>query len=247
MRNDIKESGYNLLEFMIANFIAILLINALLMSYLSVVNNSHFQQALQDLQASVRMAEEILAERIRLAGYVGCANPNQPVDQSQAIEGYDSAHIPSEFNETVVPDTDAVVINSCVSNTTISQNSNLTKMMYFIGDTNRKNSEGKKIFALFQKPLTGDRIELVAGVEKMSLSYGVISSGSITEYYSALQISDWSQVRSINIDLLFNSIDPVLNTPHFYYFQGNKITPTDLLWHQPWTLYITLRERMYGF
>lgn len=241
-----KIAGYNLIEFLIAQLLAMILFASMLMSYLSMVNINQFQQVLQELTASVQFAAELLSERIRLAGYIGCANPNQPIDQNQAITGYDSAHPPPEFHETLAPDTDAVVINSCVSNKDFNDDLTLTKMMYFIADTTRKNSKGQKIFALFQKPINGDRIELVAGVEKMKLNYGVISEDANTAYFSASRIVDWNQVKSISMDLLFNSIEPAVRSPQSYYFQGQQLSASDLLWRQPWSIYINLRERLYG-
>ncbi len=241
-----KAAGYNLIEFLIAQLLAMIIFASMLMSYLSMVNPNQLQQVLQELTASTQFSAEILSERIRLAGYAGCADSNHPIDQNQAITGYDSAHAPAEFHETIAPDTDAVVINGCVSNKGFSEDLTLTKMMYFIADTNRKNSVGEKIFSLFQKPVNGDRIELVAGVEKMKLNYGLVSQGTSTVYFPASQVVDWNQVKSISMDLLFNSIEPALRSPQSYYFQSQKISAKDLLWRQPWNVDINLRERLYG-
>jgi hypothetical protein len=237
-----------LIEILISSALGILLIAGSLSVYLSMTNNNRLQQGSEDLQAAARFSIELLNQRIRIAGYVGCNTPDQPINQDQAITGYDSAHIPSEFHETPIAGTDAIVINSCVSNTYIANNAALTTMMYYIDDTNRKNSLNKPILALFQKPLNGDRLELVAGVENMRIIYGVnLPDSTKLNYYQASQISDWQQVRSVEIDLLFNSIEPLLNKPQPYFFQEQQITPTDLLWRQSWNTYIALRERIHGY
>jgi type IV pilus assembly protein PilW len=220
-----RSFGYSLLEFLLANVLAVIVIAGVFISYLSITNISHFQQNREDMQSSIRFATQILSERIRLAGFIGCAQAEQPVLQDQAIQGYDSDHAPSEFNEKPVSGTDAVVINSCVSNTYIFKNSALTKMMYYIGDTNRKNSAGQKIYALFQKPLNNERLELVTGVDNMQLTYGVLASDTTIAYYTAAQILDWQKVVSVNMNLLFHSEEPVLRVS------------------QPWNIYVTLRER----
>lgn len=237
-------AGFSLLEWLIASALGTLIIAGLMTIYIGIKTNNNRQQVLMDLQDAGRFAVNILNQRIRLAGFTGCADADNPVNQNQAIAGYDSEHLPSVLQNQVIPDTDTVVINSCVSNTQISQNTVLQSVAYFIGDTNRTNHAGQPILALFQKPLDGDRDELVAGVEQMQILYGISAGeGGLLTYYPAGQIVDWQTVRGLQIDLLLNSIDPVLREPEAYYFQGAMLTPADLLLHKAWSTYIYLRER----
>lgn len=243
-----KVNGFTLLELLVASALSIVLMGGLITIYLSIKTNNNLQQALTNLQESGRFALYILNQRIRVAGLVNCKNKSDPVDQDQAIIGYDSSNLPYELQDQVESGTDAVVINSCSDNSSISLNTQLTQMAYFIGDTYRKNSQGQRILALFQKPLNGDRIELVQGVEQMQNLYGVVVSGVTgLAYYPAKLIDDWKKVRIVQINLLMNSVEPILTKPQSYNFNMQEIRPSDLLIHQPWSTDINLRERFNEF
>ncbi len=239
-----SNAGFSLLEWLVASALSTLIISGLITIYLGIKTNNNRQQSLMDLQDSGRFAVTILNQRLRLAGFIGCVNSANPVDQNQAIIGYSSDLLPTPLQNQVVPGTDALVINSCMSNSQISQNTALVSMAYYIGDTGRTNKTGQPILALFQKPLDGDRDELVAGVEQMQILYGVAGGpDGLLIYYPAGQVVDWQTVRGLQIDLLINSIDSVLTTPAAYYFQGKQVLPRDLLIHKEWSTYIFLRER----
>jgi type IV pilus assembly protein PilW len=156
---------------------------------------------------------------------------------TDAIIGYDSnSALPPALQNQVISGTDSFVVTSCVSNSQLSENTELTSMAYFIGDTNRKNSLGMPILALFQKPLDGDRDELVTGVEQMKVLYGLKSDqADVLDYFTASQVTDWQKVRGLQIDLTINSIEPVL---------PKNSSAQDLLLHKNWSTYISLRERL---
>ena len=241
-----KNTGFSLLELLVASALSTLVIAGLIPIYIGIKTNSQYQHALMDLQDSQRFAQILLSQRIRAAGFVGCADASNPVEQSQAIVGYDNNTLPAALQNQVVSGTDAVSIRSCLSQSQISQNAQLANMAYYVGDTYRTNQQGQPVLALFQKPLdSGDRVELVAGVEQMQIRYGIAgnSAASPLTYYTAAQITDWRAVRSLQIELLTNSIDPFLKKPQTYYFNGESITPNDLLLHKPWSVYVSLRER----
>ena len=239
-------SGFTLLEIVISIALSSIIIAGIITLYLAIKNDNNRQQAIIDLEDSARFAQLVLNQRIRTAGYVGCSNPDNPVDQQQAITGYDSEHLPSELQNQVIAGTDAVVIHSCVSRSDISNNAALVSMAYFIGDTHRTNHQGQHILALFQKPMDSDRVELAEGIEQMKILYGVpqTSNSELTSYLSAAQVTNWLTVRSVQIDYLLNSVEPMLTKPQEYYFNGQTQIATDLLIHQPWQIYVTLRERI---
>lgn len=242
--NKLKESGYSILELLIAGALGTIILAVLITIYSAIKASTNRQQFLLDLQDSGRYAQTVLNQRLRSAGFIGCTNPANPVDLSQGIIGYSSQNLPSQLQGQVVAGTDAVVVYSCQSNSQIAADASLVSMAYFIGDTGRLNQSGQPILALFQKPLDGDRLELVAGVEQMQIMYGVAANPAtdILAYYSAAQMTNWQIVRSVQIDLLLNSVDPALTQPQTYYFQGQTVLPKDLLLHLPWSTYIRLRE-----
>jgi prepilin-type N-terminal cleavage/methylation domain-containing protein len=238
------QKGFGLLELLIAIALGTALIAGFITVYLSIKINHNRQQAFLDLQDAERFANTFLSQRIRIAGFVGCADTNNPVDQNQAIVGYSSDRLPSFLQNQVIANTEAVVVKACISNTEMAQNTTLTTMGYYIGNTNRNNLQGQPILALFQKPIDGDREELAAGVEQMQILYGVLDTTTgLMTYYKSEQIADWQTVRILQIDLLFNSVDAVLKKPQAYDFLGQTTLPNDLLLHQPWRIHIALRER----
>ncbi len=240
----VSNKGFNLIELLFAMVISTILVLGLITIYLSIKMNYNLQQALASLQDSARFAINTLNQRIRLAGFLGCADDKNPVDTKQALIGYDSQHLPGSLVTQVVSGTDALVVTSCVSNFYIAKNAEITSMAYYIGDTGRKNSQGQSILALYQKPAGSDREELVSGVEQMQIQYGLAPEGNDVAYYTAEQIIDWQLVRSVKIDLLLNSIEPILTQPQTYYFHGKTIISNDRLLHKVWSTYVALRERI---
>jgi len=222
-----------------------LIIAGLIQIYLAIKLNYNKQQALLNLEESERFAQYILNQRIRQAGLIICQNQSQPVQTDQAITGYNSQNLPVFLQGQVIVGTDALVIKSCENNSHISQDTQFTTMAYYIGDTNRKNQQGQSILGLFQKPEEGDRVELISGIEQMQILYGVSKNpaSELLVYLPAEQVTDWLSVRSVQIDLLLNSIDAVLNKPQTYFFQGQTVMPQDLLLYKSISSYIKLRER----
>lgn len=238
-----KTAAFTLVETSLSIFLGILAMSGLIIAYIAIKTNNYRQQLVSDLLDSGRFVENLLSQRILTAGFIGCQSPEM-IDQIQAIIGYSSGHLPMEWQNQVVPGTDMLLVKSCVSQTHLSQSAKITTMAYFIGDTNRVNRLGMPILGLFEKADGEDRLELAAGVEQMQILYGVSdNSNKSLHYYQAVEINDWSMVGGVQIDLLVNSIEPALKQPHSYHFHGQTIIPVDLLIHNPWSIYVHLRER----
>lgn len=79
-----------------------------------------------------------------------------------------------------------------------------------------------------------DNLELLEGVEKMSLRYGVDTNGDVIPdaYRTAAQVTaanDWPSVLSVRIELLVASIEEnVLTDPQPYVFAGEDSTPAEI-------------------
>lgn len=241
-----QHKGFTLLELLIAMAISSLLMLGFSVVYISVKNNYRLQQGLSTVAESGRFATYLLNQRIRLAGFKDCNElSDDGVDQSQAIHGYDSENVPSWLHGQVVAGSDVVVIGSCVNNTSFTQDNQFKLTAYYLGNTGRKNSQGKKILALYQKSKNEYRQELVAGLSQLKFTYGIgdESSGNIVAYQSVKQMSNWRKVKSVALEFLIDSVEPVLKRPQAYTFNGHSIMPQDLLLYKPWSTYITLRER----
>jgi type IV pilus assembly protein PilW len=235
--------GFTLLEISLVIFLGILAITGFISAYLAIKINHNRQQLMGAMMDSQQFVENLLNQRIRTAGFVGCQS-QQALDQEQAIIGYSSGHLPVEWKNQVVSGTDMFIMNSCVSQTHLSQESKIVKMAYFIGDTYRVNGQGFPILGLFEKAEGSDRLELAPGVEQMQILYSVRNnSDPELHYLSAMEVSNWQTVRDLQINLLINSIEPMLSHPKDYYFNGQTINSSDLLDHQAFNLYVHLRER----
>ncbi len=84
----------------------------------------------------------------------------------------------------------------------------LDKIIYYIGDTGRSTHEGKPIHALYRRNLNKslhNPIELVEEVENMSIRFGIKNGlNDNIIYVSPDQIKRGSDVRSLEVTLLFN-------------------------------------------
>jgi type IV pilus assembly protein PilW len=79
------------------------------------------------------------------------------------------------------------------------------RLVYYVGQTNRKNSYQQPIYALYRQDLHAKAhpTELVENVEKLELYYGIPNKG-LLQYVPAHQVRDWQQVRSITMILHFS-------------------------------------------
>lgn len=82
----------------------------------------------------------------------------------------------------------------------------LDKIIYYIGDTGRISESGRPLYALYRRNLNKSShkpIELVEGVERMSIRLGIknLINGNLF-YENADKVKQWSDVRSVEIKLL---------------------------------------------
>lgn len=86
--------------------------------------------------------------------------------------------------------------------------------------------------------------ELIDGVEDMKVTYGIKNSDNTYAYLSASAITQWSQVKSVRINLLMRSIDNNLTqTPVSINFDGTTVTPTDRRLRRVFSTTVFLRNR----
>lgn len=122
----------------------------------------------------------------------------------------------------------------------------LQKIVFYIGDTQRKSHSGFPILALYRKDLINvkqQQTEVVEGVNNMQIRYGIHTTlNDNINYYPANQIRDWSNVVSVKIKLFLVSSDGNKS-----FVQRNKLTNeskinADAPFHQEQEIIIGLRE-----
>jgi len=119
---------------------------------------------------------------------------------------------------------------------------------FYIKDTGRINANSQPIYALVRQDLDGTEQELVDGIEKMTIRYGVDTNADNTadEYQTATAVNsanNWNKVISLKINLLFATVENVNNKPQAYQFNGATITPTDRKLRREWQTFVTIRNR----
>lgn len=146
------------------------------------------------------------------------------------------------------------------SNTTIKHSAALSKAYqtdakvyklqvyaFYLKASGRTNQAGQPVYALYRQNIAGTEEELFDGVENMKITYGQDSNSDITadtyESASAIATSDWANVITVNLDLLFSSIENVSEKSTSYTYQGTTITPTDRVLRKEWDTFVTLRNR----
>ncbi|MEO1119413.1 MAG: prepilin-type N-terminal cleavage/methylation domain-containing protein, partial [Pseudomonadota bacterium] len=124
VRHHSKQSGYTLIELLIALTIGAFLIGGILQLYVGSKKSYSTQQALTELQEVGRFSLNMMVRDIRLAGYAGCGTSGSVVntlnggstswqyDLATAVTGFEggASTFPSEFSGNVVAGTDALVI-----------------------------------------------------------------------------------------------------------------------------------------
>ncbi|QBR85357.1 hypothetical protein E3983_07985 [Legionella israelensis] len=154
--------------------------------------------------------------------------------------------------------TNATAITHTVSNNTSNHlsipyltNAQVMRFFYYvfyIKDTGRTNAQGQPILALYRQNINGVEEEIAEGVEQMQITYGVDTNGdrAADSYQSAAQVNsanNWNSVISVNINLLFATIENVNTKAESYTFNGTTVTPSDRKLRRQWNTFVTLRNR----
>lgn len=234
-----RQSGFSLVEMMLAQALALFLIIGLIQIYLTVEKTFHVQQAIMQMQENGRFAVHFLREHILIAGNANCDSSKSFVNTDLAIKGY--AHeLPVFLRGKVAKNTAVVVIGHCETQDNITS---FKQRAFFIGATSRKNKSGKTTYALYEMPIGNNKRELVSDISDMQISYGVATEDgkNILEYLPADAVLNWKKIKSVSIALLLDSEFPILSKPEPYRFAG-KIFSKDRFLHREWDVYITLRE-----
>ncbi|KTD21680.1 PilW family protein [Legionella londiniensis] len=119
---------------------------------------------------------------------------------------------------------------------------------FYIKDTGRKNASNQPIYALVRQDINGNEIEIADGVENMQVSYGIDTNNdkAADVYQTASEVNasnNWDKVISLKVNLLFSSIENIINKNQAYQFNGTTYTPTDRKLRREWQTFITLRNR----
>jgi type IV pilus assembly protein PilW len=139
------QQGLSLIELMIAITLGLILLTGVMQVFISSKGVYSSQQALSRVQETGRLAMEFLARDIRMAGYMGCADPATmtvtntlnnsatfPYNFGEGIRGYSQATQPG-FNPAPLPNTDSIILRNA-SNSGVEIVANNDAAQLFVSD-----------------------------------------------------------------------------------------------------------------
>jgi len=102
------------------------------------------------------------------------------------------------------------------------------QFFYYLKNSGQVNSTGQPIVSLYRQDQTGSTLELLAGVERLHISYGLDTNQdqSANTYLTAAEIQaqdSWADVVSIRLEWVMYTIDEISKTPQPFMVQGENI------------------------
>lgn len=118
--------------------------------------------------------------------------------------------------------------------------------VYYIANTDRRNLSRNPIYALYRRDLNGaatTQNEWLEGIDDMQITYGVLDPKTkILQYFTADQVPNWQDAKTVHIDVLQDSLESIFDRPHSYYFiNKNYLAPDRRLYHE-WNFEFSNRE-----
>jgi type IV pilus assembly protein PilW len=210
----LKCGGFSLVELMISLVLGLLVMAVMLGIYQSNTQTARFHNANLKLQENGRFAMDIISRTARMAGYddpmttTEVATPviNGSIDSAGALITQTGLKL-SEHTLSVRFE-GGTDIRDCQGQS-VAADDWVTNMYAVSTDNNL-------VCATFtnNSAVVSDASAIAEGVENMRVLYGLDldESGNVNRYVRSQAVSDWSQVISLRVALLVNSINPVLNT-----------------------------------
>jgi len=246
-----KQSGFSLLEVMIALLIGLFLLGGVLQLFSDAQQTFRMQSNLARLQENGRFALDFLEHDVRMAGYWGCMTSS-------------SGDISGTAGVSVVPDTiilqGAFVltptgicgnpVNSANSCGAVNCYTDLTSTITYIISTPVVSSTTPNPLITLYRNTNNVSNPLIEGIENMKILYGVDSDADgVANYYLPANplwvASDWIKVISVRISLLVATLDDYLIAqPSTYTYNGVTTTPTDHKIRRVFNTTIALRNHL---
>lgn len=199
--NSNSQNGLTLVEMMIGVTLSVFLLGGVINVFISSKQTYKLQTQLGTLYENERLAMFLLNRDIRMAGYMANAM-NDP------ITAFDSTNTSNGANS--LSDTVAIRYESAVDC--------LNQATPIISDLpiaiNRYYIENEQLMCLGNGGLVAEAI--VDGVVNMQVLYGINTDALSTDTYDIansfinagdLAVSDWSQIKSVRIAMLFSSAE----------------------------------------
>ena len=236
--------GVSLIEIMIGLVLGLILIASVSSLVLAGRQTSRSERNLLQMQATGRIATELLAREIRKAGYR--SNREQPIATIFPVSA-----APFLKAGSVVAGSAAggdislryqgngdVWLTDCLGNP-VGVGEDLWQTLSLVGGELRCHTRNLTAN-------TDETLALAAPIEAMAVSWGVDTTGDgyADSYASSGAVTDWSKVASVNVQVRVSSLDDsVADAPQAYLdFNGTAVTPNDRRLRRTYATVIALRN-----
>jgi type IV pilus assembly protein PilW len=226
-----KQSGFSLVEIMIALLIGLFLLGGILQMFSASQQTYRMQSNLARLQENGRFALDFLARDIRMASYWGCmTSSTADISGTEgAVNVPDSISIQAAF--VLIPTgICGNPVNSANSCGAVNCYTDLTSSITYIISTPAITVTSPNPNITLYRNTNNVSNPLIEGIQNMQILYGVDSDsdGAANYYVSANNVANMLQVVSVRISLLVVTLDDYLTTqPMTYTYNGITTTPTD--------------------
>ena len=208
----VKCGGFSIVELIIAMVLGLVIMAVMLGIYQSNSQNARFYSANLKVQENGRFALDVMGRTVRMAGYddpmtstaVAAPLVNGSMDSAGAL--ITQTGLKSAGDTLSVRYEGGAGIRDCQGQA-VAADDWVTNMYAITTDNNL-------VCATYtnNSATVSDAVPVAEGVEDMRVLYGLDldDSGDVNRYVRSQAVADWSQVISLRIAMLMNSIDPVL-------------------------------------
>lgn len=228
-----QQSGFTMVELLIALGLGLLLLLAVSAVFLGSRQSFRTQEGMSQLQETGRMVSYLMYPYIRLAGYLpDPLNDTDPTvyfdSNARAIFGTNNSvpTIPGITSTTVLSGTDSItaryispatgpLLSGCNG---VSYTGGITEVTFYIG-----SQDPNGVWSLMCKVRNISRDSahtelaspgpqpLLSGVRDLQITYGVDTDNDMVsnQFLDASGVTDWTAVRDVRIDLTIESSDTV--------------------------------------
>jgi type IV pilus assembly protein PilW len=123
---------------------------------------------------------------------------------------------------------------------------NVAKYMedtFYIGKTERVNTAGNPINALYIHHVNGVDEELIEGVDALKIYYATLADKHKLQLVTANAVQDWSAIKIVQIYILLDSLEPLLAQPQTIQFANKTWQAPDRRLYKQWVITINLPNR----
>jgi len=231
--------GFSLIEIIVVMLLASLLMIGMTKIFVGFRRSERVQHNILVVTHTARVLTLLFRHRMMQAGDVWCDNKKNHSN----VASVQAFHYPAPRRLRIHSDaqSDILLLSLCRR---VHHKNSIIKVAYYIAKTTRVMKNSLPIYALYEKPLKGRRMELIDHVRRMTLSFMTFDQKKqkIKMGLSPGQVSNWKNVRAVLIKTLIRSDHVMPMAKRDYWYDEKSVKNTDSLLIQPWYIVVALRN-----